>query len=448
MNLFSKSMLRLVYLCSFLVLGCGKPTLAPSAVILLNKNDEVIDTVISSDSQTAFVVVNTPKIKTQGKNSYWKLPRYKIQKYHLAEGTLTSELTLPALAQHVVLSPDNTTFLTIEYLIQGDNEEPTERFHLHNMTDGSIIQTFQAPRKDKMPRIVDKVGFLGDGSRVWSFHKDWSLFYIWNSTDGQIQAEFNLWQMGGPDFIGPITNWSFSKDGSILWLQTGLRSYVFDLRTKTMLLPTYTEPYYKDTFNKPDMEASFSPDGSQLVLTINFSANQKSYGTERILLWDLKEKKLRWSKEGVASQEKNDTSLHQISYVSFLPDAKNLAITYTNHPTEVLDAQTGQILTTLPSSEYNWQSHLTFSHDGSILAGTSLSVKEAVIWSAQTGEILYLLSPERQPAPYYSFDSPVVISPDGTRAIAYGHQFKESWFTTEVVKDPLPHAIRIWNLPS
>ncbi len=418
-------------------LGCTKP-IKPSAIFPLNVY-EVTRTEIAPDGKTAFLLINTPRKVKTSETSSWFFSDYKIQQYDLEQKKEISVLDLPEAQQGIVFSPDHTKFLTIEYDVMPTERKPTHKFHLRNINDGSVIQTFSAfaPFAPTVPNTIVEVGFLGDGKRLWSANRGYNNIYLWN-LDGTI------------DFIidppNLLTSWAFSPDGKTAWYQSGNEYRIVDLVNKTDLVPAQQQ---KENifFYIPWMKGFFSPDGTQLLVILTPENIKGHLRTDRLLLWDLKKKELKWT---IPWPQPEGELPSEITSAHFLPDGQRIVIIATKMPTKVYSIEKGEFLSTISSNEdtgnYPFE-HLAFSQDRQSFVGTPTYADIATVFDSSSGNPIHLLSMEKEDANYIIYEDHLVISPNGKRVIGYTCQAKSFSFLNEVIKDPLPCALRVWDLP-
>lgn len=238
---------------------------------------------------------------------------------------------------------------------------------------------------------VTSVNFSADGKRIASGSKDKTV-RVW---DAQTGVEV-LCLMG---HMNEVTSVAFHPNGKQLvsgsedktltmWdCQTGEEILVFKGHTEGVL------------------SVAFSADGKRIV----------SGGRDkRVMVWD--------AKTGETLLTLKNAHMGSVASVNFSPDCKRIVSGGIGFTVKVWDVNTGQAVLTLDPNNA-LISGLSFSPDGTRIAGAMSDHITVKVWDTRTGEELLSLG-KGHPGAHYSS---VAFSPDGTRVVAGTGTFVEVW---------------------
>jgi WD40 repeat protein/serine/threonine protein kinase len=308
-------------------------------------------------------------------------------------------------------------------------------------SDGTLtfrdVQTGRALRSARLPGLNTKgICYSPDGKRLaaWS---NADHVKVW---DAETFREVLALELPTPAYIADLC---FRPDGQQLVLATSdQRVQIWDAHTGKVLRALQGHHDHV-------MGVRFRPDGKELV-SVSLDGTVKGWDPDReqralplgghrdavtSVCFRPDGKRLASASRDLVKLSDPTTGRQLLALegasgarsLGFRPDGKRLAVGLDEGAIQIRDAQTGQILRTLPGHR-NWVHSVCYSPDGQWLASASQD-GTVRLWEARTG----------QPARTWRFDHVafcVCFSPDGTRLAASAGKFDG------------PGIVKVWDARS
>ena len=248
-------------------------------------------------------------------------------------------------------------------------------------------------RAFRLPEVVDGAAFSPDGSRVATASEDGKT-RVFDIASGQVvyvlqdNRADTVWNKAAKAL-------TFSPDGSRLAVAGEDKSIrVWDVQTAPLEQQVASADWSV-------WGLAFSPDGAELV-----SASWESLPSPATVarVWKVSD----------GSVIGRVTGPHE-TVVGLSPDGRNLIMTSGGHDARILDLPTGQLVRTLPGSD--WIDGVTFSPDGSRIAAKRRpaggnDTRWVEIWDASAGRRLFdLKAPNRAEDCIFSPDGSTLVTP-------------------------------------